>query len=85
MWRKLSIMKELVQEYELSVDMVVVASNHNLAYKMTGVPHKWHDMVQKEAEPVQQACAAFLDKMCPSQKKCTKAVSTQECGAPYIL
>lgn len=60
-------MKKLVQEYKLSVNVVLDIANQNLAEKMTHIPQSMLDMNKKEAEPVQQVCVAFLDTMSSNQ------------------
>lgn len=49
--RRLSTVKDLVQQYK-SVDVMLVVSNKKLAYKMTRVPQRWLDMTKKGAETV---------------------------------
>lgn len=48
--RKLRIMKELVQEYKLSDGVMLVASDNDLADKMSCLPRRWLDMATKESE-----------------------------------
>lgn len=40
-------MNELAQEHNMSVDMMLVASNQNLVDMMTRVTQSWLDMAQK--------------------------------------
>lgn len=63
--RRLSTMKELVQEYKMSLDVVLVASSRDVADKMTSVPQSWLDMAKKGSESV-QVYVASLDTGSPS-------------------
>lgn len=56
----------------IRVDVVLVGSNQNLAYKMTCVPQRWYDMAQNEAAPVKQVFAASLESMSRSPKSTPK-------------
>lgn len=60
-------MKGLVQEYKLSVDMMLVVSDQNLADKMTCVSQRWLDMAKKRAQHVNKVCTASLGTMNPSE------------------
>lgn len=51
----MSTVKDLVQDYELSVDMLV-ASNQNLADGMTKVPQKFFKMAMERVEHKHQMC-----------------------------
>lgn len=64
---RLSIVTELIQEYNLSVDVMLVALNQNLADRITRVLQMWLDMNKKRAEHVQEMYATSLDTMSPSQ------------------
>ena len=55
--RRLSTIKELVVEYELTVDVELVRSQANRANQLTRVPQRWLDVLRKETEPV---CAASM-------------------------
>lgn len=58
---------ELIQEYNLSVDVMLVALNQNLANKMTRVLQMLLDMNKRGFEHVQQVYSASLDTMSPCQ------------------
>lgn len=49
--RRLSTVKELVEQYK-SVDVMLVVSNQKLADKLTRAPQRWLDMAKKGAEPM---------------------------------
>ena len=57
--RRLNTIKELVEEYELAVDVELVRSQANRADQLTRVPQRWLDVLQKETEPV---CAASMEE-----------------------
>ena len=59
--RRLETIKKLVTEYNLSVDVVLIISNCNLADRMTRVPQRWYDAMKKEAGPVPLLCAASVE------------------------
>lgn len=63
--RQLSTLEKLVQEYKLSVTMMLVTSNQNQVEKFTRVLHRTYDMTKKKVEPVQLICA-FMVKKKPS-------------------
>lgn len=59
--RRLETLRKLVEEYNLSVNAVLVASTRNLADKLTRVPQRWFDAMKKEAEPG-SLCAASIEE-----------------------
>ena len=50
--RWFSTIKELVVEYELTVDVELIRSQANQADQLTRVPQQWSDVLWKETEPV---------------------------------
>ena len=58
---RLETIRKLVMEYNLSVEVVLVTSNCNLADRLTRVPQRWYDTTKKEAEPVPLLCAASVE------------------------
>ena len=57
--RWLSTIKELFVDYGLTVNMELVRSQANRADRLTRVPQRWLDVLQKETEPV---CAASMEE-----------------------
>ena len=57
--RQLDALASLVKEYGLSVDVVLVRSEHNRADGLTRVPQRWFDLVKKAAEPPYCASAVL--------------------------
>ena len=49
--RRLDALASLVKEYGLSVDAVLVRSEHNRADSLTRVQQRWFDLARKAAEP----------------------------------
>ena len=49
--RWLNTLKKLVEEYELTVDMVLVPSNKNMANQLTRVPQRWFTAMKMENGP----------------------------------
>ena len=60
--RRLDALASLVKEYGLSVDAVLVRSEHNRADSLTRVPQRWFDIVRKAAEPPYCASAVSPSK-----------------------
>ena len=65
--RRLSTIRELVTEYELSVDVKLVTSECNLADRLTRVPQRWFKSLKEEAEPEPTTCAASIQELDPAQ------------------
>ena len=57
--RRLSTIKKLVDEYELSVDVTLVTSNSNFVDRLTRVPQKWYYSI-KRASRLYHQYALFL-------------------------
>ena len=49
--RRLNTLKKLVEEYELTVDGVLVPSNKNMADRLTKVPQRWFTAMKMENGP----------------------------------
>lgn len=46
--RQLSTLKELVREYKMTADVMLVTSTVNMADRLTRVPHQWFNVMKKE-------------------------------------
>ena len=53
--QQLNTIKELVVEYELTIDVELIRSQANQADQLTRVPQRWLDVLRKEREPVYDA------------------------------
>ena len=60
--QQLDALTNLVKEYELLVDAVLVRSEHNRADGLTRVPQWWVDLIRKTAEPPYCVCAVLPSK-----------------------
>ena len=60
--RRLEVLASLVKEYGLSVDAVLVKSEHNRMDSLTRVPQRWFDLVNKVIEPPYYASAVSPSK-----------------------
>ena len=75
--RRLSTIKELVVEYELTADVELVRSQANGADQHTRVHQRWLDGLRKETEPV---CGASME-----EQESTRIRSIhQRCGHPGV-
>ena len=61
--RRLDALASLVKEYGLSVDAVLVRSQHNRADSLMRVPQRWFDLVNKAIEPPYCASAVSPSKL----------------------
>ena len=82
--RQLSTLKELVVEYELTVNVEFVRSQVNQADQLTRVPQWWLDVLRKETEPV---CAASMEEQESTQEyePFSNVVDILVWGRHYIL
>ena len=55
--------KKLVEEYELTVDMVLVPSIKNMADRLTKVPQRWFTAMKMENGPKPLIGAIHVDKL----------------------
>ena len=60
--QRLDSLASLVKEYRLSVDAVLVKSEHNQADSLTRVPQGWFDLLKKAVKPPYHASAVFPSK-----------------------
>ena len=61
------IVKGLVDEYSLQINITLVQSEQNLADKLTRVPKRWIDIMKQGSNPPQLTCAVFTDQLTPEQ------------------
>ena len=65
--RRLEIIKLLVKEYGLSIDITLVLLSQNLADPITRVPQRWLEMMKSATETAPLTCATMVDGMTSSQ------------------
>ena len=65
--RRLVMVKCLVDEYSLQVDITLVQSEQNLADKLTRVPKWWIDIMKLGSNPLQLTCTILTDQLTPDQ------------------
>ena len=65
--RRLEMIKLLVEEYGLSMDVALIPLIQNLADPMTRVPQRWLERMKSATEPVPLTCAAKSHEMTSSQ------------------
>ena len=65
--RRLVIVKHLVDEYSLQVDITLVQSEQNLTDKLTRMPKRWIDIMKQGSNPPQLTCAVLTDQLTPEQ------------------
>ena len=58
--RRLSTVKKLADEYELSMDVTLVTMICNLTDGLSWVPQRWFNSIKKGDEPVLPVCAASM-------------------------
>ena len=61
--RRLETIKQLVEEYGLTIDVSLVPSNQNLADPLTRVPQRWLEKMKREVEPMPTVCIAVEEEM----------------------
>ena len=59
---RLNILKKLVGEYELTVNVVLVPSNKNMADRLTRVPQRWFTAIKMENGPKPLIGAIHVDE-----------------------
>ena len=67
LWWKLKIMKQLEEEYRLSIEVTLVLSSQNLADPMSRVPQSLLEMMKNATKPAPFTCATVFDGMTSSQ------------------
>lgn len=86
MLKWLRTMNELAQEHNMSVDMMLVASNQNLVDMMTRVTQSWLDMAQKWLDMCSSCVLLPSTPWIPVRYwNYINAVGIQEYGVPHIL
>lgn len=65
--RRLSTLKSLIEEYQLELQVTLVASGHNLADALTRVPQRWLRMANERTLPSQEACCAAASSLSDEQ------------------
>ena len=61
--RWLNTLKKLVEEYELTVGMVLVLSNENMADRLRRVPQRWYTAMKMENGPKPLIGAIHMDEL----------------------
>ena len=61
--RRLNTQKKLVEEYELTVDVVLVLSNKNIVNQLTRVPQSWFTTMKMENGPKPLIGAIYMDEL----------------------
>ena len=62
-WQQLNTLKDLFEEYHLTVDMTLVPSTLNLADHLTHVPRRWFDAMKKGNRPEPLISATQVDEL----------------------
>ena len=71
---------ELAAEYGLTIHVALVKSHANRADPLTRAPQQWLDILQKEAEPIEQVCATSMGELDPARIRTIH----QSCGHPRV-
>ena len=61
--RRMYTLKKLVEEYEMTVDVVLVLSNKNMADRLTRVPQRWFTAMKMENGPKPLIGAIHVDEL----------------------
>ena len=74
------MVKRLVDEYSLQVDVTLVQLEQNLADKLTQVPKRWIDIMKQGSNPLRLTCTVLINQLTPDQIR----VIHQKSGHPGI-